>query len=69
MSCHPSSLTSCWPTVAPVGFGRLALSADERASMQIRRELMALAGALTYMRGGGAATISMRFARTREPYT
>jgi hypothetical protein len=39
--------------VAAVGFGRLVLSAEDGASMQVRRELMTLAGALTYTRRAG----------------
>jgi glutamate racemase len=53
--------------VAAAAFGRLVLSAAERASMQIRRELLTLAGALSYTRGGTAATISVRFNGTQEP--
>ena len=54
--------------VAVVGFGRLVLSAAERASVQIRRELLTLAGALNYTRVGAAATISVRFSATQEPW-
>ncbi len=55
--------------VAAVGFGRLVLSAEKRASVQVRRELMTLAGALTCTRGGGGATVSVRFGGTQEPWT
>jgi hypothetical protein len=54
--------------VAAVGFGRLVLAAEEHASTQIRRELMTLAGALTYMRRGGATTVSVRFGGAQEPW-
>jgi glutamate racemase len=53
--------------VAAVGFGRLVLSAEKCASVQVRRELMTLAGALTCTRGRGAATVSVRFGGTQEP--
>src|SRR5580700_9481361 len=42
--------------VAAVGFGRLVLSAAERASLDLRRELLSLAGALSYVGRGTAAT-------------
>jgi hypothetical protein len=53
--------------VAAVGFGRLVLSAADRASMDIRRELLTLAGALSQTPVGVAATISVRFSATQEP--
>jgi hypothetical protein len=47
--------------VSAVGFGRLLLTAGERASMQLRRDLLSLADTLTDARGGDAATVSVRF--------
>jgi hypothetical protein len=53
--------------VAAVSFGRLVLSAAERASMQLRGELLSLAGALSHTLAGTAATVSVRFhGATRE---
>ena len=54
--------------VAVVGFGRLVLSAADRASMEIRRELLTLAGALSVTPVGVAATISVRFSGGQEPW-
>jgi hypothetical protein len=47
--------------VTGTSFGRLVLSAAERASMQLRCELISLAGALSYSRRGTSATVSVRF--------
>jgi hypothetical protein len=53
--------------VAAVGFGRLVLTAAERASMQLRCELLSLAGTLSHTRRGGtAATVSVRFSEATE---
>jgi hypothetical protein len=52
--------------VASAGFGRLVLSAADRASMQLRRELLSLAGALSYTRPGTAATVSVRFSEATD---
>jgi hypothetical protein len=46
--------------VAVVSFGRLILSAAERASLQLRHELLSLAGALSHARRG-SVTVSVRF--------
>lgn len=42
-------------------YGRLVLTCAERASMQSRRELLGLAGALSDRLAGTSATVSMRF--------
>ena len=47
--------------VTAVGFGRLLLSASDRASMQLRGELLSLAGALRQRLRGSSATVSVRF--------
>jgi hypothetical protein len=47
--------------VSTVGFGRLLLSATDHASMQVRGELLSLAGALTQSLRGSSATVSVRF--------
>ena len=52
--------------VAAVGFGRLVLTAAERASMQLRCELLSLAGTLSYTRRGRAAAVSVRFSEATE---
>ena len=53
--------------VAAVGFGRLVLTTAERASMQLRCELLSLAGTLSYTRPGRtAATVSVRFNEASE---
>ncbi len=53
--------------VAAVTFGRLVLTAAERASMQLRCELLSLAGALSHAcRGGTTATVLVRFKRGDE---
>jgi len=46
--------------VAAAGFGRLVLTAAERASMQLRRNLLSLADALTHAHCGTAVTVSVR---------
>ena len=43
--------------VAATGFGRLVLSASERTSMPLRRELLALAGALDSLLRGAAVLV------------
>lgn len=50
-----------WTAVSVVGFGRLLLSAPERASMQLRCELLSLADALSQGLAGVSATLSVRF--------
>jgi hypothetical protein len=50
--------------VAGVGFGRLVLTAAERASMQLRRDLLSLADTLAQIRRGAATTVSVRFSET-----
>jgi hypothetical protein len=52
--------------VAAANFGRLVLSAAERASVELRRELLSLAGALTHTGRGRAATVSVRFSEATE---
>jgi|HubBroStandDraft_1064217.scaffolds.fasta_scaffold188942_2 hypothetical protein len=52
--------------VAAVGFGRLILSAAERASMPLRHELLSLAGALSHTRRGTATVVSVRFCEAKE---
>jgi hypothetical protein len=47
--------------VTSITRGRLILSASGRASAQLRRELLALAGQLTDDLRGSTATISLRF--------
>jgi hypothetical protein len=46
--------------VAVAGFGRLVLIAAERASMQLRRNLLSLADSLTHAHGGTAVNVSVR---------
>ena len=46
--------------VAVAGFGRLVLTAAERASMQLRRNLLSLADSLTHAHSGTAVTVSVR---------
>jgi hypothetical protein len=50
-----------WAAVAAVGFGRLLLSATDRASMQLRHELLSLADALSQTLRGSSARVSVRF--------
>ena len=53
--------------VAAVGFGRLVLTAAERASMQLRCELLSLAGTLSHAgHGRTSATVSVRFGEATE---
>jgi hypothetical protein len=47
--------------VAGVRFGRLVLSAAERASAPVRRELFLLAGTLSQSGGGPSPTVSVKF--------
>jgi hypothetical protein len=47
--------------VAAGGFGRLVLSAAERAPAELRRELLSLAGTLSQAGRGRAPTVSVRF--------
>jgi len=47
--------------VAPVTHGRLVLWATERASTDLRRDLLALAGRLTSELSGTLASVSLRF--------
>jgi hypothetical protein len=47
--------------VSAAGFGRLLLSARDRASMQLRSELLSLSGALRQRLQGSSATVSVRF--------
>ena len=47
--------------VTAVGFGRLVLSSAEGAPMRLRRELLSLAGALSFGLPGTSATVSVRF--------
>lgn len=47
--------------VSAAGFGRLLLSATDRASMQQRNELLSLAGALSQTLPGSSATVVVRF--------
>jgi glutamate racemase len=46
--------------VASAGFGRLVLTAAERASIQLRRNLLSLADTLIHTRCGQAVTVSVR---------
>jgi hypothetical protein len=52
--------------VAAGGFGRLVLSAAERASAELRRELLSLAGTLSYTGRGRAPTVSVRFCEATD---
>jgi hypothetical protein len=52
--------------VAAVGFGRLILSAADRASMPLRHELLSLASALSHLRRGTATLVSVRFRDASE---
>jgi hypothetical protein len=52
--------------VAAAGFGRLVLTAAERAPMPLRRELLALAGSLSHTRRGTATVVSVRFCEAIE---
>jgi hypothetical protein len=47
--------------VSAAGFGRLLLSARDRASMQLRGELLSLSGVLRQKLQGSPATVSVRF--------
>ena len=47
--------------VAAVGFGRLLLSSADDASVRLRRELVALADALSQTFAGTAAAVTVRF--------
>jgi hypothetical protein len=47
--------------------GRLVLAGTDHASMQARRELLGLAGALSDRLGGTSATVSVRFGSPGNP--
>lgn len=47
--------------VSGATFGRLVLSASERASFRLRQELLSLTGALTEQLRGTTATVLLRF--------
>jgi len=47
--------------VSAAGFGRLLLSATDRASMDQRRELLSLAGALSQTLPASSVTVAVRF--------
>jgi hypothetical protein len=55
--------------VAAAGFGRLVLSAAERAPTPLRHELLALAGVLSHTRRGAATVVSVRFCDAIEGRT
>ena len=57
----PRWLTHLLTVVTTDPFGRFVLTCAERASVQSRRELMQLAGALSGRLGGTSATVSVRF--------
>lgn len=52
--------------VAPTRFGRLVLSSVDSVSVELRRELLSLAGALTCKLQGALVTVSARFSTARD---
>jgi hypothetical protein len=52
--------------VTSVGFGRLVLSSGDRASVELRAELLSLAGTLSQRLDGTSATVSVRFGRAGD---
>ena len=52
--------------VSTTRFGRLVLSAADRTSMQVRRELLSLAGALTHSLRGASVQVTFNTNGSRE---
>jgi hypothetical protein len=63
LACRAEVAHELLLAVTAVDFGRLVLTAAERASTRLRRELFLLAGALSHSLRGTAVTVSVRLGR------
>jgi hypothetical protein len=61
VACRAEVAHELLTAVSAVGFGGLLLSAMDHASMQLRGEILSLAGALRRRLRGSSATVSVKF--------